>query len=191
MNWSRGLFRAWVLGSTLWLLGWSAHLLLGWPRLLAETVDCEAVKRKGPTEPVTDSEMKCVGFLRLTDQWSVIGQMRDADQRTQDVYQLKGEDDCFVLTQSYVETFVENSAIEIKPERTVMLRYEPSLCQYDYRTDALSHFFYDIHRENVSNHRENVRNHIVTTTVAAFGVPAISLVLGWTLLWAGCGFKRA
>jgi hypothetical protein len=190
MNWSRGLFRAWVLGSTLWLLGWSAHLLLGWPSLPAETADCEAVKHKGPTELLTDNEMKCVAFLRLTDQWSqwsVIGQMRygiDANQRIQDVHQLKGEDDCFVLTQSYIETFVENPALDIKPDRTLMLRYElKSLCQ-DYRTDALSHFFYAIHSENV-------RNHILTTTVAAFGIPAISFVLGWAaLLWVGRGFKR-
>ena len=136
MNWSRGLFRAWVLGSTLWLLGWSAHLLLGWPRLPAETADCEAVKR-------------------------------------------------FVLTQSYIETFVDNPALEIKPDRTLMVRYEPkSICQYVYRTDALSYFFYD-------THRENVLNHIVTTTAVAFGIPAISFVLGWAaLLWVGRGFKR-
>jgi hypothetical protein len=110
----------------------------------------------------------------------------DIDQRqhVQDVYQLKGEDDCFVLTERYIETFVENPALDIKPDRTLMLRYElKSLCQYDYRTDALSHFFYDIHRQNV-------RNHIVTTTGVAFGIPAISFVLGWALLWVGRGFKR-
>jgi hypothetical protein len=186
MNWSRGLFRAWVLGSTLWLAGWSAHLLLEWPRLPAETAACEAVKRKGPTESLTDDEMKCVAFPRLTDHWSVIGQMRyfiDADQRIQNVYQLNGEDDCFVLTQTYIETFVENP-LGIKPDRTLMLRYEPTtFCQYAYLADTLSHFFYDIHRQNVSNH-------IVTTTVAAFGIPAISLVLGWALLWVASGFSR-
>ena len=194
MNWLRGLFRAWVLGSTLWLLGWSAYLLLEWPRLPAETADCEAVKRKGPTELLTDDEMKCVAFLRLTDQWRAFGQMGygiDADQRIQDLYELKGEDDCFVLTQSYIETFVDNPALEIKPDRTLVLRYElKSLCQYGYGTNALSHFFHDIHRDNVINHRENVRNHIVTTTVGAFGIPAISFVLGWALLWVGLGFKR-
>jgi hypothetical protein len=132
--------------------------------------------------------MKCVAFLRLTEQWSVIDQMRyviDADQRIQDVHQSKGENDCLVLTQSFIETFVENPALDIKPDRTLMLRYElKSLCQYDYRTDALSHFLYDIHRENV-------RNRLVTTTAAAIGIPAIAFVLGWAaLLWVGPGFKR-
>src|SRR5262249_48847147 len=111
MNWSRGLFRAWVLGSTLWLLGWTAHLLVGWPRLPAETADCEAVKRKAATETLTDNEMKCVAFLRLIDERSVVDhQMRygfDADQgmqnvflwsvidAKQDLYQMKGEDEFF------------------------------------------------------------------------------------------------
>src|SRR5262245_13814907 len=136
MNWSRGLFRAWVLGSTLWLAGWSAHLLLGWPRLPAETAACEAVKRKGPTVPLTDDEMTCIALLRLTDltaQRSVIGQMRyDVDEgtRIQDIYPLKYSGECFVLAASYIETFVENPALEIKPDRTLMLRYElKSICQ--------------------------------------------------------------
>ena len=92
----------------------------------------------------------------------------DANQRIQNVFQwsvidaepqgLYLEDEFFVLTQSYIETFVENPALEIKPDRTLMLRYE---LKYGYRADALNHFFYDSHRENVSDH-------IVTTTVAAF-----------------------
>ena len=49
--------------------------------------------------------------LRLTDRWSVLGQMRydiDDQSRIQDLIQLKYQDECFVLTASYIETFVEN-----------------------------------------------------------------------------------
>jgi hypothetical protein len=189
VNWSRGLFRAWVLGSTAWLLGSSAHLLLEWPRLPAETAASEAVKREGPTEILTDAEIK-YAFLRLTDQSSVVNRMLygiDADQPIH--YLMTVEDECFELTERYIETFVENAALDIKPDRTLVLRYELKGYCEPYRADALSHF-YDIHRENMSNHPENVHNHVVTTTVAAFGVPAISFVLGWALLWVGRGFKR-
>jgi LPS-assembly protein len=91
--------------------------------------------------------------LRLTDRWSVIGQMRyDIDDRTriQDIYQLKYADECFVLTASYIETFVENQALEIKPDRTVMLRFEfKHLGEYNYRTDSLNHFFGDTNQGTI------------------------------------------
>ena len=52
--------------------------------------------------------------LRLTDRWSVLGQMRydiDNQSRIQDLIQLKYQDECFVLTASYIETFVENRGL--------------------------------------------------------------------------------
>ena len=52
--------------------------------------------------------------LKLTNHWSVPGSLRydiDAKQRIQDVLQLKYADECFVLTASYIETFVENDAL--------------------------------------------------------------------------------
>ena len=91
--------------------------------------------------------------LRLTDRWSVIGQMRyDIDDRTriQDIYQLKYQDECFVLTASYIETFVENQALEIRPDRTLMLRFElKHLGEYSYRTDSLNHFFGDTNQGTI------------------------------------------
>ena len=45
-------------------------------------------------------------------------------QRIQDQLQLKYADECFVLTASYTETFVENAALDLKPDRTLMLRFE-------------------------------------------------------------------
>lgn len=91
--------------------------------------------------------------LRLTDRWSVVGQMRydiDASERIQDVLQLKYQDECFVLTASYIETFVENAALDIRPDRTLMLRFElKNLGAYSYRTDALNHFFGDTNQGTI------------------------------------------
>ena len=56
--------------------------------------------------------------------------------------QLKYQDECFVLTASYIETFVENAALEIRPDRTLMLRFElKHLGGFNYRTDVLNHVF--------------------------------------------------
>jgi LPS-assembly protein len=58
--------------------------------------------------------------------------------------QLKYQDECFVLTASYTETFVENQALEIRPDRTLMLRFElKHLGDFNYRTDVLSTGFGD------------------------------------------------
>jgi LPS-assembly protein len=96
-----------------------------------------------------DDQQEAIGSLglRLTEQWSVAGQMRyDIDQRAriQDVFQVKYQDECFVLSASYIETFVQNPQLEIKPDRTLMLRFELKyLGGYNYRTDALNHIFGD------------------------------------------------
>jgi len=57
--------------------------------------------------------VKCFAFLRLTEP-------RDIDRPNQDIY----PEGCFVPTTSYIETFVENAALDIKPDRTLMLRFE-------------------------------------------------------------------
>lgn len=80
--------------------------------------------------------------LKLTDNWSVLGSMRydlDAKQRIQDMVQLRYADECFVLTASYQETFVANTALNIQPDKTVMLRFElKNLGDFNYKTDASS-----------------------------------------------------
>lgn len=95
----------------------------------------------------TQEELLASAGLRLTDRWSVLGQMRydiDNQSRVQDLIQLKYQDECFVLTASYVETFVENADLGIRPDRTLMLRFElKHLGEYNYRTDVLSHVFGD------------------------------------------------
>lgn len=80
--------------------------------------------------------------LRLTDNWSLIGSMRydiDAHQRIQDAIGLRYADECFVLTTTYSETFVENVDQGIKPDRTVMVRFElKHLGEFNYKTDVTS-----------------------------------------------------
>ncbi|HWE17442.1 MAG TPA: LPS-assembly protein LptD [Hyphomicrobiaceae bacterium] len=108
-----------------------------------------------PPAPVFDDQQEVIGTvgLRLTDRWSVLGQMRyDIDDRTriQDIYQIKYQDECFVLTASYIETFVENQQLDIRPDRTVMLRFElKHLGEYSYRTDSLNHFFGDTNQGTI------------------------------------------
>lgn len=95
----------------------------------------------------TQEEIISTLGLRLTDRWSVLGQMRfdiDNQSRIQDLIQLKYQDECFVLTASYIETFVENVGLDIRPDRTLMLRFElKHLGDFNYRTDALNHVFGD------------------------------------------------
>jgi LPS-assembly protein len=80
--------------------------------------------------------------LKLTDYWSIMGQVRydlDAKMRIQDTIQLRYADECFVLTASYQETFVANTALNIVPDKTVMLRFElKNLGDFNYKTDTTS-----------------------------------------------------
>jgi LPS-assembly protein len=102
-----------------------------------------------PPTAFVDEQQEVLGTvgLRLTDRWSVLGQLRydlDDRQAIQDVFQIKYQDECFVLTASYIETFIKNEALDIREDRTVMLRFElKHLGQYNYRTDTLNHYFGD------------------------------------------------
>ncbi len=94
-----------------------------------------------------DSNQEVLGSvgLRLTDRWSVGGGMRydiDEKMRLQDYLQVKYADECFVLTATYTETFIENAALDLKPDRSLMLRFElKHLGEFRYKTDALDHMF--------------------------------------------------
>ncbi len=95
----------------------------------------------------TQEEVLSTLGLRLTSNWSILGQMRydiDLRSRIQDLIQIKYQDECFVLTASYIETFVENQQLDIRPDRTLMLRFElKHLGDFNYKTDQLNHFFGD------------------------------------------------
>jgi LPS-assembly protein len=86
-----------------------------------------------------------IAGLKLTDRWSVLGSMRfdiDDSSRIQDAVQLRYADECFVLTASYTETFIDNPARGLSPDQTVMLRLEwKYLGEFRYKTDALDHYF--------------------------------------------------
>jgi LPS-assembly protein len=100
-----------------------------------------------PKLGILDTQQDLSGSLtlKLTNYWSVSGLLRydiDAKQRIQDQYQVKYSDECFVLSASYIETFIENTAIGLKPDRTIMLRFElKHIGEFNYKTDALNHVF--------------------------------------------------
>ncbi len=85
--------------------------------------------------------------LKLTDRWSVIGAMRfdiDAKSILTDSIALKYADDCFVLTTTYQETFITNSALGLTNDRSVMVRFElKNLGGLNYKTSVLDHTFGD------------------------------------------------
>jgi LPS-assembly protein len=85
--------------------------------------------------------------LRLTNNWSISGAMRydiDARFRIQDSLTLRYADECFVLTATYIETFVENTLLDLRPDRTLMLRFElKHLGEFNTKTDTLNHVFGD------------------------------------------------
>jgi LPS-assembly protein len=81
-----------------------------------------------PVDPRSrEQEVQFGGALRLSEHWSLLGGIRydiDTQERLQDTIQLRYADDCFVLTASYTESFIENVARGIKPDQAVMLRLE-------------------------------------------------------------------
>lgn len=103
--------------------------------------------RDDPSIGLLESNQEILGYvgLRLTDRWSVMAGMRydlDDNFRLQDYLQLKYADECFVLTATYTETFIENAALDLKPDRSLMLRFElKHLGEFKYKTDALDHMF--------------------------------------------------
>jgi len=85
-----------------------------------------------------------VAGLQLTDRWSLLGSIRydlDASAVIQDAIQLRYADDCFVLTATYTETFIDDPKRQLEQDRTLMLRFElKHLGEFRY-TDVLDHFF--------------------------------------------------
>lgn len=102
-----------------------------------------------PTNGLIDNQQDVMASLglKLTNHWTVTGSLRydiDTKQRIQDVLQLKYADECFVLTASYIETFVQNDVLGLKPDRTLMLRFElKHIGEFNYKTDQLNHLFGD------------------------------------------------
>ena len=83
--------------------------------------------------------------MKLTDRWSLTGLLRyDLDERMalQDGIIVKYSDECFVLTAQYTETFINNPDLYIKPDRTLMLRFEwKYLGDYKYSASGIDQTF--------------------------------------------------
>jgi LPS-assembly protein len=92
--------------------------------------------------------------LKLTNNWSLGGMLRynlTDNSRVQDQFTLKYADECFVLSAVYTETFVANPALGLKPDSTIMLRFELKyLGMFNYSTDVTS-FVYGDTRGNIPN----------------------------------------
>ncbi len=85
--------------------------------------------------------------LQLTKYWSLATALRydiDSRFRIQDSASIKYTDECFMLTLSVVETFVENTALNLTPDRTVMLTFAlKHIGEFNYQTDQLNYLFGD------------------------------------------------
>jgi hypothetical protein len=185
MSVSRNLFRAWLMGSALWLLGWSTQLLLAWPSLPALT-DYAAAKRQGTTELQTDSAIRFDAFGRLTGRTLIDPMFYGFGANDEDLQPLlaKGEDAAFMLTHSDIE-IIDNTKHDTIINRVRVLRHVLNhLRPNPYSANVLSRVVDD-------SHRETVRHHVATIAVAAFEAPAISLALGWAaLLWTAGRLER-
>jgi len=65
--------------------------------------------------------------LKLTDQWSLLSSLRydlRNDRVVTDTFALKYTDDCFALTGTYQETFIQNPALGLENDRSFMVRLE-------------------------------------------------------------------
>ncbi|MEQ1698180.1 MAG: LPS-assembly protein LptD [Hyphomicrobiaceae bacterium] len=95
----------------------------------------------------TQSDVTATVGLKLTDRWSVLGAVRfdiDAKSVLTDSIALKYADDCFVLTTTYQETFINNPALGLTNDRSVMVRFElKNLGGLNYKTSVLDHTFGD------------------------------------------------
>ena len=93
----------------------------------------------------SEQDILAAATLKLSDRWSLMGLIRydiDAGMRLHDSIQLKYSDECFVLTAVYSETFFDNPTLDIKQDRSFMLRFEwKYLGEFKYKTDNLDHLF--------------------------------------------------
>lgn len=90
-----------------------------------------------------DAQQDILGFvgLRLTDRWTLSGSMRyDLDEAKvlTDSIRLAYLDECFMLSATYSETYINDPARFIEPDRTVMLRFElKNLGGFNYQTNVV------------------------------------------------------
>jgi LPS-assembly protein len=85
--------------------------------------------------------------LKLTDYWTLSGSMRydiDASKVLTDSVTLRYGDDCFVLSTTYQQTFLENAALGLKRDDSIMFRFElKSIGGFTHKTSSIDHTFGD------------------------------------------------
>lgn len=92
---------------------------------------------------VDQDRQEAIGLLslKLADHWWASGSLRydlTADQARQSAVALTYGDECFVLTATYIETYVSDPSRDLSPDRTVMLRFQlKHIGDFQYKTDAL------------------------------------------------------
>jgi LPS-assembly protein len=95
----------------------------------------------GSAAAVNQQQLAGTLALKLSDRWSLLGTITyDIDEkfRVQDALQVKYTDDCFAITATYTETFINNPAKDIVPDRSIMLRFEfKYLGDFRYKTNSL------------------------------------------------------
>jgi LPS-assembly protein len=82
-----------------------------------------------PTNAVYNEQQDILAFatLRLTDRWTLTGAIRydlDEEQTLTDAIRIAYLDECFMLSATYSETFINDPQRDIEPDQVVMLRFE-------------------------------------------------------------------
>ena len=89
----------------------------------------------------TSQDISASATLRLTDRWTLSGSIRyDIDEGTRlyDSITLAYLDECFMLSATYSETFIEDPIRDIRPDQVVMLRFElKHLGGFNYQTNVV------------------------------------------------------
>jgi LPS-assembly protein len=90
-----------------------------------------------------DEQEEILGYatLRLTDRWTLSGSIRydlDNDEVLTDSIRLAYLDECFMLSATYSETYIEDPSRDIEPDQVVMLRFEfKHLGGFNYETNVV------------------------------------------------------
>lgn len=90
-----------------------------------------------------EEQQDVLGFatLRLTDRWTLGGAIRydlDEDRVLTDSIKLAYLDECFMLSATYSETYINDPTRDIEPDQVVMLRFEfKHLGGFNYETNVV------------------------------------------------------
>lgn len=100
-----------------------------------------------PASGFLDPQQEIIGSvgLKLTDRWSLLSSLRydlRNDRVLTDSLALKYADDCFAVTTTYQETFIQNTQLGLQNDRSVMVRLElKNLGGVNYRTSTTDYTF--------------------------------------------------